>query len=98
MSTSNKKGNPSRRPRVGAAAGTNGSSGDDKPVTLKDLLGAGVIAKLKEQAVALKQEEADKAQRKRREQEEAREAERKRNENDFSYLLNHSSQDWKKFK
>jgi hypothetical protein len=63
----------------------------DKPVTLKDLLGAETIAKLKQQADAMKQEEANKAEKKRLEAEAARLAEQKRNENDFEYLLNHSN-------
>ncbi|MFC5405924.1 YqkE family protein [Cohnella soli] len=95
---SNKKGQPLRRPHGGSYKEKLDSAGEDKPVTLKERLGAGVIAKLKEQAELLKQEEADSARRKRQEHEEARQAERKRNENDFSYLLNNSSQDWKKFK
>jgi hypothetical protein len=70
----------------------------DKPVTLKDRLGADTLAKLKLQAESLKQEEVRAAEAKRKEAEAAREEERKRKEQDFGYLLNHSSQDWKKFK
>ncbi|RKP58037.1 DUF3886 domain-containing protein [Cohnella endophytica] len=70
----------------------------DKPVTLKDLLGASTVAKLKEQAETMKQEEASRLQRARLEAEAARQAEQKLKEKDFEYLLNNSSQDWKKFK
>ncbi|MFD0670135.1 YqkE family protein [Cohnella sp. GCM10027633] len=66
------------------------SGGSDKPATLKDLLGADTIAKLKQQAEAMKQEEAAKQEAKRAEAEAARRAEQKRNENDFAYLLEHS--------
>ncbi len=70
----------------------------EKPVTLKDMLGADTLAKLKQQAETLKQEEARLEEAKRREAEAAREAERKRREQDFEYLLNESSLDWKKYK
>lgn len=62
----------------------------DKPATLRDLLGADTIAKLKAQADALKQEESAKQEAKRKEAEAARLAEQKRNENDFGYLLEHT--------
>lgn len=57
---------------------------------MRDLLGADTIAKLKQQAETLKQEEAAKQEAKRAEAEAARIAEQKRNENDFAYLLEHS--------
>nr|WP_027084685.1 DUF3886 domain-containing protein [Cohnella panacarvi] len=63
----------------------------DKPATLRDLLGADTIAKLKQQAELLKQEEAEKQAAKRAEAEAARLAEQKRRENDFAYLLEHSN-------
>ncbi|MBB6735173.1 YqkE family protein [Cohnella zeiphila] len=66
--------------------------------TLKDLLNAETLGKLKAQADALKAEEASRKEEKRRQEEEAREAERKRRENDFEYLLNESGMDWKKYK
>ncbi|TFE22758.1 YqkE family protein [Cohnella luojiensis] len=69
----------------------------DKPVTLKDLLGAGTVAKLKEQAEAMKLEEAKQRESKRQEAEAARIAEQKLKEKDFEYLLNNSSMDWKKY-
>ncbi|MFC5530215.1 DUF3886 domain-containing protein [Cohnella yongneupensis] len=65
-------------------------NGADKPATLRDLLGADTIAKLKQQAEAMKQAEAAKQEAKRAEAEAARLAEQKRNENDFAYLLEHS--------
>jgi len=70
----------------------------EKPVTLKDMLGADTLAKLKQQAETLKQEEARLKEAKRQEAEAAKEAERKRREQDFEYLLNESSLDWKKYK
>lgn len=69
----------------------------DNPVTLKDLLGAGTVAKLKEQAEAMKQEEAKQREAKRQEAEAARIAEQKLKEKDFEYLLNNSSTNWKKY-
>ncbi|MDB4865761.1 MAG: hypothetical protein JWR03_94 [Cohnella sp.] len=71
---------------------------DDKPATLKDLLGADTVAKLKEKAEALKSEELQRQEQKRKQEEEARKAEQKRLDNDFEYLLKNSRQDWKKFK
>lgn len=70
----------------------------ERPATLKDLLGADTVAKLKAQAEELKAEEARQAALRRQREEEARQAERKRKENDFAYLLENSSADWRKFK
>lgn len=70
----------------------------DKPATLKDLLGAETVAKLKAQAEALKAEEAKRLEERRQREKEERLAEQKRLENDFEYLLNNSRSDWKKFK
>jgi hypothetical protein len=70
----------------------------DKPVTLKDMLGADTIAKLKQQAEMLKQEEVDLREQKRLAVEAARIEQQKLNEKDFEYLLNHSNLDWKKHK
>jgi len=75
-----------------------GNVPDDKPMTLKDMLGADTIAKLKRQADDLKQEEANRKETLRKEAEAAREAERKRREQDFGFLLENSSLDWKKYK
>lgn len=65
------------------------SGNADKPATLRDLLNEDTIAKLKQQAETLKQEEAAKQAAKRAEVEAARLAEQKKNENDFAYLLEH---------
>lgn len=70
----------------------------DKPVTLKDMLGSATVAKLKQHADALKQEEAQLQEKKRAEAEAARIAQQKANDNDFEYLLKNSSMDWKKHK
>lgn len=64
-------------------------SSSEKPATLRDLLGADTVAKLKQQAEALKQEEAAKQAAKRAEAEAARLAEQKKKESDFAYLLEH---------
>lgn len=73
------------------------SNQEDKPVTLKDLLGAGTVAKLKQQAEMMKQEEAERQEAKRKEIEAARQAELKLKEKDFEYLLNNSKGDWRKY-
>ncbi|TVX95296.1 YqkE family protein [Cohnella terricola] len=70
----------------------------DRPVTLKDRLGLETLEKLKRQAETLKQEEAQRQETKRKEAEAARETERKRKEQDFEYLLNNTTMDWKQFK
>lgn len=66
--------------------------------TLKEMLSVEVLSKLKAQADELKADEARRKEKKRQEEEEARKAEQKRLENDFEYLLNNSSMDWKKHK
>lgn len=71
---------------------------DDKPATLKDLLNPDIVGKLKEQASAMKREEEQRKEEVRKQAETARKQEQKRLESDFEYLLNHSPQDWKKFK
>ncbi|WP_027094266.1 YqkE family protein [Cohnella thermotolerans] len=80
---------PQRKPEPEAAA-----SG----ATLKELLSAEVVGKLKAAADELKAEEASRKEQERKRAEAAREAERKRLENDFEYLLNNSGMDWKSFK
>ncbi|CAH1218592.1 MULTISPECIES: YqkE family protein [Paenibacillus] len=70
----------------------------DKPATLKDLLSSDVLAKLKAQADEAKAAETERKERERQEAEAVRKAEQKRLENDFEYLLNNSSLDWKKHK
>ncbi|SDE96388.1 Protein of unknown function [Fontibacillus panacisegetis] len=70
----------------------------DKPATLKDLLGADTIAKLKEQANELKKEEQERREAEQLKAEEARKAEQKRLDNDFEHLLSKSDLDWHKYK
>jgi len=70
----------------------------EKGLTLKDALGADVLAKLKAQAEELKAQEARERERQRVEAEERRKQEQKRLENNFEHLLNNSSMDWKKYK
>ncbi|WP_434752612.1 YqkE family protein [Paenibacillus amylolyticus] len=70
----------------------------DKPTTLKDLLSSDVLEKLKAQADEAKADEAQRKEQERIQAEEARQAEQKRRDNDFEYLLNNSSLDWKKHK
>lgn len=70
----------------------------DKPATLKDLLSADVLDKLKAQAAEMKAEEQRKQEAKRLQEEEARKAEQKRLDNNFEHLLNNSKMDWKNFK
>jgi len=70
----------------------------DSPVTLKELLNADVLNKLKAQADVLKQAETDKLEAARRAEEEKRKQEQKARENDFAYLLENSDQSWGKFK
>lgn len=82
-----------QRPAAAAAA-----SSADKPATLKDLLGAGTIAKLKAQAEELKKEEEERKTKARIQAEEVRRAEQKRLDNDFEHLLNTSEMNWHKFK
>lgn len=70
----------------------------DKPATLKDLLSADVLDKLKSQANELREAEQQQQEKQRQQAEEARKAEQKRKDNDFEYLLENSKQDWKKYK
>lgn len=74
------------------------ASKGDKPATLKDLLGADTISKLKEQAAKLEREQEERKAAARKQAEEARRAEQKRLESDFEYLLNNSDMDWHKYK
>lgn len=71
---------------------------DDAPATLKDLLDAGTINKLKAQAEEMKAEEEKRRLEQKKREEEARAAEKKRLENDFGHLLNNSNLDWRKHK
>lgn len=74
------------------------SAGAEKPATLKDLLRADVLDKLKQQANELQAAEDQRKEAARKQAEAERKAEQKRRDNDFAYLLEHSEQDWKKFK
>jgi hypothetical protein len=74
------------------------SSSPDKPATLKDVLSADILEKLKAQAVELKEEEKKQKEESRKRAEEVRKTEEKRLENDFEYQLKNSSLDWRKFK
>ncbi|WP_127532372.1 YqkE family protein [Paenibacillus kobensis] len=73
-------------------------SQSDKPATLKDLLGADVLQKLKQQQEQMKAEEEKRQEEQRIRVETERKAEQKRRDNDFEYLLNNSSMDWRKHK
>ncbi|WP_322907721.1 YqkE family protein [Paenibacillus campi] len=84
-----KKNKASARPAVTA---------HDKPATLKDMLSADVLDKLKAQATELREQEYERQEQQRRQAEEERRTEQKRRDNDFAYLLDHSKQDWKKYK
>jgi len=87
-----------KRKPSGPRIGGTGNEQAEKPLTLKDMLGAETIDKLRKQAEAMKLEEAKIREAKRAEAEAAREAERKRQEQDFGFLLNQSDMDWKKYK
>ena len=66
--------------------------------SLKDMLNQDVLAKLKQQAEAVKQEEAAKQKAKAEAEAEAKRLEQKRLEQDFSYLLENSDPNWSKYK
>lgn len=70
----------------------------DAPATLKDLLDAGTLSKLKAQAEEMKAQEENRRLEQKKREEEARAAEQKRLENDFEHLLNNSKLDWRKHK
>ncbi|WP_438445872.1 YqkE family protein [Gorillibacterium sp. sgz5001074] len=89
---SKKKMNQGRRPAASQAESA------DKPATLKDLLNADIVSKLKSQAEEMRAEEARQKADQRKREEEARKAEQKRLESSFEYLLNNSSMDWRKHK
>lgn len=73
------------------------ASQDHSP-QLKDLLSPDIVKQLKTASEQLKAEEAERKEEKRQQAEEERKREQKRRENDFEYLLENSSLDWKKFK
>lgn len=95
MNKKKKRAGSSGQPQ---AAPKSHSHSADSPATLKELLGADTVAKLKSHAEALKAEEIRQAAQKKQQAEEAKQAERKRLENNFEYLLANSSEDWRKFK
>lgn len=70
----------------------------EKPATLKDLLSPDVLNKLKTQAKELQVQEDTRKEQERQKAEEARRAEQKKLDNNFEYLLNNSSLDWRKYK
>jgi phosphosulfolactate phosphohydrolase-like enzyme len=70
----------------------------EQPATLKDLLGADVIGKLKEQAASLQQEEDQRKEAARLQKEQERKQKQKELDNNFEHLLNSSNMDWHKFK
>lgn len=69
-----------------------------KPATLKDLLNPEVLEQLQAQANKANAEQDRRQAEERAQALAARKAEQKRLENDFEYLLNNSSLDWKKHK
>lgn len=64
--------------------------------SLKELLGADTIQKLKSQAEEMKLAEQKRKEELRKQEEEAKKREQKRLENDFSYLLDNSDPSWSK--
>lgn len=71
---------------------------EDKGPTLKDLLSADVLNRLKLQSDELKAAEEKRKEEANLQAEEARKQEQKRLENDMAYLLDNNKQDWRKFK
>ncbi|CAG7644810.1 hypothetical protein PAESOLCIP111_04816 [Paenibacillus solanacearum] len=74
------------------------TASQDKQPTLKDLLNPEIVSKLKAQGDAWKAEEEAKREEAKKRAQDAQKAEKKRLENDFEYLLNNSSADWRKHK
>lgn len=71
---------------------------EEKPATLKDMLRPEMLEKLKAAGQELKSAEESRKEEARKREAEARAAEKKRQENDFEYLLNNSSVDWRTHK
>lgn len=94
MMAKKNKGNPSGKPSKSPSAASEQQQG----ATLKELLGADVLSKLKAQSDQLQQAEADRKERERQEAEEAKKREQKKKESDFSYLLDNSDPNWSKYK
>ncbi|MCM3630916.1 YqkE family protein [Paenibacillus glycanilyticus] len=86
-----------KRPAAPSHRGSTSSQQEQGP-TLKDMLSADVLQKLKAQSDEMKAAEEQKKQKARVEAEEARKKEQKRLENDMNYLLENSKQDWRKYK
>lgn len=74
------------------------SAQQEQGTTLKDMLSADVLQKLKAQSDEMKTAEEQRKQKARAEAEEARKKEQKRLENDMEYLLENSKLDWRKYK
>ncbi|MDG0812546.1 YqkE family protein [Cohnella rhizosphaerae] len=66
--------------------------------TLKELLSAETLQKLKAHADSIKEEDRKQAEEKRAAEAEAKRAEEKRLDGDFGHLLDNSRLDWKSFK
>ncbi|MCM3632987.1 MULTISPECIES: YqkE family protein [Paenibacillus] len=66
--------------------------------SLKELLNADTLAKLKAQSEAMEQNEKQRREEEAARKAEAERAERKRLENDFNYLLENSDPNWSKYK
>lgn len=79
---------PATKPEEASASGS----------TLKELLSAETLQKLKAHADSIKDEDRKRAEAKRAADEEAKRAEEKRLANDFGHLLDNSRLDWKSFK
>lgn len=74
------------------------AANEDKAPTLKDLLSADVLSKLKQQSDELKADEQKRKQEALEQAEAAKKQEQKRLENDMDYLLNNDKQDWRNYK
>ncbi|GIP39432.1 hypothetical protein J31TS4_27120 [Paenibacillus sp. J31TS4] len=87
---------PAARPAARQIAA--GKPETDSGASLKELLSADTLQRLKAQADELKAEDRQRREEERQRAEEARKAEQKRLENDFAHLLETSDPDWKKYK
>ncbi|WP_435169473.1 YqkE family protein [Paenibacillus glycanilyticus] len=87
-----------KRTAPAASHRANTSPQQEQGTTLKDMLSADVLQKLKAQSDEMKAAEEQRKQKARTEAEEARKKEQKRLESDMSYLLENSKLDWRKYK
>lgn len=87
-----------KRPAAASGHRAGVSPQQDQGPTLKDMLGADIVQKLKAQADEMKAAEEQRKQQARAEAEETRKKEQKRLESDMSYLLENSKLDWRKYK